>query len=258
MIDGGWSVRARAELVRALVAKEFKARYKSAALGSLWAVINPLVLMAVLSVVFGRLVPMEPGRYPLFLLAGLVPWSFFSSAVRGGAAAVIENANLVRKVAFPRVLLPLAATVASLLHFSIALGLLVVIAALVRGELTAPFIALPLVIALQLTFVAGCAMALSVAEARWRDVRYVIDAALLVGFYATPVIYPLAAAPAGLQKVLACNPVAVHLALYRAALVDGAWPPGWQVGAAVGTSAAALLVGGYLFGRAEPVLADLA
>jgi ABC-type polysaccharide/polyol phosphate export permease len=260
--------RAR-ELLADLIWKDIRIRYRYAVMGFLWAVLEPLIMMAVLTFVFSLVFRMkvealgiESGRqYAVFVLSGLIPWQFFSTAVSRAARSLVDNRNLVNKVHFPREVIPLSAIGVAFVNFLIGSVLLLGVFALLMGRLPGANAAWVLaVFPIQLALVVGLALFFSAANAFFRDVAYMVDAALLFGFYATPVFY----APSlvsehvseSLLRVYMLNPLAGLFSAYRDALfldhapsVEQLWPP-----AAI--SAAVLAVGVVFFRKRAAVLAD--
>lgn len=225
-----WKFRA---LLGTLISRELKARYRGSALGFLWSLLNPLLLLTVYAVVFGLVLTPPRGEdvkpYAVFLVSGLFPWIWFSTSVLEGAAAITQNSGLVRKAVFPAELLPMVAVGSHLVHFFLALP--IVAAALIVGRgLGFPVggwgvLAVPFVIALQLPFVAGLALGLSALTVHFKDVRDILANLLTLTFFATPIIYPLSAVPVpAIQTVLRCNPVTPFALAYQEALFAGRFP----------------------------------
>ena len=253
-----WGAR---ELVRALAERDLRARYKQAVLGFAWAVMTPLALCAIFTLVFHRAVRIETGDvpYPLFAYVGLIVWQFFSNTMNQGALSLANNLSLLNKVYCPREVFPLAtmlvATVDMLIGTAV-LGLLFLVL------WTAPAVTLLWVLPLlgiQFAFTYGVALVLSVAVVYLRDVRHLLPIITQMGVFATPVAYPLAQIPQRLQEVyVAVNPLGAVIEGYRRALLYGDAPDATLTVIAAGASLV-FLAGGYLlFKKLETGIADVA
>jgi ABC-2 type transport system permease protein len=209
------------ELLLNLVRLELKAKYKASALGFAWSLLNPLMYLVVFYVAFDVILGAGIPRYPLYLLAGLVVWNFFTAAVTSGTGSVVAGSGLVKKVWFPREILPLASVGAALVHFFLQLLVLVVALALVRhpvGWAELPLLPLALV---DLTLLAaGLVLLLSAANVYLRDMSHFVELALMAWFWVTPIVYPftqLANAVHGHTAIALINPVTpIVLAFQRA------------------------------------------
>lgn len=232
------------ELLVNLTMREVRGKYKRTALGHGWSLINPLATIAIYSVVFGLLlrIEAEPGHpsgvdvFALFLTCGLLPWGFFSNAVTSGMGALINNANLVQKVYFPRELLVLAVVLSWDVSFLIEMGVLAV-ALTIAGATVLPWLPMALLLMVLLTlFAVGLALALSVANSYFRDTQHLIGIAFQLWFYLTPIVYPisyvhdaesrLAANGVDLPIVQAyeLNPLYRFVTMFRSLLYDNRGP----------------------------------
>ena len=184
-----WTFRG---LIYSLTLKEIKARYKHSVLGFLWSLLNPLGMMLVFTFVFGYLMRNgEIEKFPLFLLCGLLPWNYFTSSVMSGIHSVVGNGNLVKKVYFPREVLPIAYVLSNLVNFLLAF-LLLFIALVVFNAKFSPWLwLLPVVVLMQTCFVVGLSLILSTLQVFYRDTGMVMDVALLAWFFVTPVFYSI-------------------------------------------------------------------
>ena len=178
-------------LLRNLILRDLKVRYKNSILGVLWSLLNPLLMMVVFSLVFGVLSPNGPRQYPVFFLVGLLPWNFFSGALLSGTASITSNNHLVKKVYFPREILPIAAVFSNLVNFFIALIVLVVfLYAAGLGVTMHAWWLIPLII-IQLIFTLGLGLLLSSLHVFYRDIMMILDVVMLAWFFLTPIMYPL-------------------------------------------------------------------
>ena len=217
------SERARdlAGLTWVLSRKNFQIRYKRAVLGIVWAVLQPAFQAAVLTVVFVEFFDASQGieHFPLYVLSGLLPWAFFAQSLSAGTTSVVDNGPLVKKVALPLLVFPLSSIGGTALAFAAALPVLLV-AGLVVGSLGPELLLLPVAVLLQLLVATGVATLTASLYPAFRDVRYLVESALVVGLYLTPVIYDPARAGSTVEALLRLNPLTGVLSLYRAAFLD--------------------------------------
>jgi lipopolysaccharide transport system permease protein len=251
-----WAYR---ELLYFLVWRDLKVRYKQTALGVAWAVIQPVVMVVLFTIVFTKLATVasngEP--YAVFVLSGLVVWNYFSSAVGSGGGALVANANLITKVYFPRVLAPVAALLVPFVDLLISLGVLAAVmgwygvAPSSRAPLVVPFLLLAFVVAL------STSLWLSALNVRYRDVRYALPFLVQVWLYATPVIYPASSVHGRWSWLLGVNPVSSAVTGFRWALLGTPAPKaGLLLASCIGTLV--LAVGGFAyFSRVERRFADI-
>jgi ABC-2 type transport system permease protein len=209
------------ELLLNLVRLELKAKYKASALGFAWSLVNPLMYLVVFYVAFDIILGAGIPRYPLYLLAGLLVWNFFTAAVTSGTGSVVAGSGLVKKVWFPREILPLASVGAALVHFFLQTLVLVVALAAVRHPVGwAELPLLPLALVDLILLAAGLALLLSAANVYLRDMTHFVELALMAWFWITPIVYPftqLASALHGRTAIALLNPVTpIVLAFQRA------------------------------------------
>ncbi|MFF4651573.1 ABC transporter permease [Streptomyces sp. NPDC001380] len=253
-----WASR---ELVRALAERDLRARYKQAVLGFAWAVLTPLALCAIFTLVFHRAVRIDTGTapYALFAYVGLIVWQFFSNTMNQGALSLANNLSLLNKVYCPREVFPLATMLVAAVDMLIGVGVLGVmfLAFWTAPAATAAWV-LPL-LAVQFAFTYGVALVLSVAVVYLRDVRHLLPIITQMGVFATPVAYPLAKIPHRLQELyVALNPLGAVIEGYRRALLYGDAPDA-RLTLVAAASSVVFLVGGYLiFKKLETGIADVA
>ena len=261
------------ELVGNLTLREVRGKYKRTALGQLWSLLNPLATMVIFTVVFGVLLRVEvpPGSpsgidvFALWLMCGLIPWTFMSNAVTGGMSALVANANLVTKVYFRREVL----VAANVFSWDVTFGIefLVLSAALLAfGAMVLPWLPLVIVFGLVLTaFGLGLALMLAVANVYFRDTQHFLSIFMQFWFYATPIVYPATLVPDStkllgvripLRTLYELNPMEHFVAVFRALLYDNRFPELGDVIFTVGAATVALLAGWTIFRRYEPRLAE--
>lgn len=251
-----WEFR---ELVLFFIWRDIKVRYKQTALGAAWALLQPLCTMVIFSVIFGRLakMPSDSLPYPLFALAGLVPWMFFVNGLTHGANSLVENEKLLKKVFFPRMAMPLASVLAGLMDLAIAATMLFVVM-LYFGILPgANVVFLPFFVVLAATAAVGASLWLSALNVQFRDVRYVVPFLAQIWMFASPIVYPSSLLSEGWQKVFALNPMVGVVEGFRWSLLGT--QPRWGVFAvSMLVSVVLLISGAFYFRRVERNFADVA
>lgn len=261
------------ELMVNLTLRELRGKYKRSILGWTWSLFNPLVTMAIFTVVFlvflrVRIPPGDPSGmnvFAFYLLCGLLPWNFLANGMNGGMTALINNATLIQKVYFPREIL-VAANVASwLVSLLIELAVFAV-ALLIAGNMVLPWLpAVVVLVAVQAVFVVGLGLLLSVLNVYFRDVQHLMAILLQLWFYSTPIVYPLTVVPTTvelfgfdlpLRAIYEVNPMVGFVEAYRDLLYDLRVPAVGDIAYLLAVSVAALGVGLVVFNRLEPKLAE--
>jgi ABC-type polysaccharide/polyol phosphate export permease len=245
------------DLLRNLVARDLRVKYKGSTLGFAWSLLHPLVMAAVYTVAFRYILAVRIERFPLFLLSGLLPWMFFAGALTQATGSIADHGTLVRKVAFPRVVLPLGAIAAQFVQFLLMFIAVVPVAVLFGTGLSPALLALGPVLALQLAFTAGIALLTATAYVYFRDARHLLDVLLQIWFWLTPVVYSAALVPPPLDQFFALNPMAAFVTSYQRIVLDAAWPTPAAALAMLGASLASVLVGLVVFSRHQRRFAEL-
>ncbi|MEA2265333.1 MAG: lipopolysaccharide transport system permease protein [Solirubrobacteraceae bacterium] len=250
-------------LFEQMVRRELRQKYKGSALGVLWYLVNPLVLMGAYTIMFTYVLKngFHLRDYALFVLVGIVVWTFFQQALLGAATSLLDQGALVRKALFPRQTIPATVVTVQLATFCTILLLILPIVLVVHGSLTGWLVLLPAYVVLLFLFTLGLGLGAAVLHAHFRDVAPILGAALLPWFFITPIFYPSTGFPgAARHHVLAAvlrwgNPVAPFVEAIRAVTYGGVWP-GWDVSAYVLVASGLALAGGtLLFRRLEGELA---
>jgi len=197
------------ELIWVMVLRDIKVRYKQTVLGVAWAVLQPLTLIAIFSIIFGKLakVPSDGFPYPIFAFSGLLAWNFFSSAINSSGMSLISSSNLVSKVYFPRIIIPIAAIGVSFVDFLISSILLMLMMLLYSQEFTFKIFLLPFFFSGLFILSIGFGSWLASVTVVYRDFRYVITYLLQIWMYLTPVLYPISFVPENWRWVLYLNPI---------------------------------------------------
>lgn len=250
-----WSYR---DLLYILTMRDIKVRYKQTVLGVAWAVIQPLFTMIIFTIFFGGLAGISSDNvpYPLFALAGLIPWTFFSNAVANSGNSLVGNANLITKVYFPRMVIPIASVAAGLIDLIISFGLLILMLIYYRISFSVNFLMLPLIVALTSLLAVGTGTWLSALNVKYRDIRYVIPFLIQIGMFASAVIYPVSNVPDKWRWLLLLNPVAGYIEAFRSACFGTGF--NWlHIGTAALMTIGILVFSTYTFRKMERSFADL-
>ena len=250
-----WAYR---ELLFFLTWRDVKVRYKQTALGAAWAILQPLFMMLIFTLFFGRLAGVGSSRipYPLFALAGLVPWTFFSNAITTSGNSLVGSSNLITKVYFPRLLVPAAAMLAGLVDFALAFAMFVVLMAYYRVVPTVQILFLPVLILLTALFALGVGTWMSALNVKYRDVRFALPFLTQLWLFVSSVIMPSSALGPKWQRLLLLNPMSGIIEGYRSSLFG--LPFDWTaLGIAALLTVVVLLYAFYSFARVERSFADI-
>ena len=247
------------ELLYFLVLRSLKLRYKQTVLGAAWAVLQPLLTMAVFTVVFGRLARLDSDGlpYPVFALAALVPWTYFANALAQASNSLVEQHQLLTKVYFPRLLLPLAAVIAGLVDLAISFIVLLVVLAWYGITPTVQLVAVPAFALLAAASALAPALWLAALNVRYRDVRHVIPFLVQIWLFATPVVYSSTLVPERWRPLYALNPMGSVVDGFRWMIAPVGHAPGRELALAFASVAILLTAGLYFFRRMERSFADV-
>lgn len=251
-----WSYR---ELLYFFTWRDIKVRYKQTLIGILWAVIQPFLTMVVFSLFFGKLanIPSEGIPYPLFVYAGLLPWTYFSESLSRSSQSVVQNANLVRRVYFPRLITPVSASASALVDFFISFVILLLLMIYYKFLPTREIVFFPFLVLLTFLCSVGLGFWLSALNVAYRDVRYVVPFFIRLGMFLTPVIYPVSIVPKRLSWILYLNPMGGLIESYRASVLGYKSIPALGLSLSVLTTLLFFVSGVYFFRRMERNFADV-
>lgn len=237
------------ELLRNLVIKDIKVRYKRSVLGFLWVMLNPLLMMLVLNIVFSGLFKVSTPNYTAYLISGIILWSFFSQSTSTSLVSFMGNSNLIKKIYLPKAIFPLSIVLSALIHFTFSLIPLFIIF-LVTGTRLSPHIyLLPFILILVFLFSYGISLIISTLTVFFHDTKYIYDVLLMAWMYSTPVFYPESIIPDKFRFILQINPLYYFLDLFRSALYTGIQPDSQKLFYGLCFSVFAVSAGWFLYNK---------
>ena len=251
-----WKYR---ELFYFLTKRDIQVRYKQTVLGGLWAIIQPVFTMVVFTLFFGRLakIPSDGIPYPIFVYAGLLPWTYFANALSASGNSLVGSANLITKVYFPRLIIPASSSLAGLLDFFIAMLVLVAMMIYYHFVPGVGILLFPILVGLTFLCAVGVGLWLSALNVQYRDIRYVIPFIIQLWMFVSPVIYPVSMVKEKYQWLMALNPMGGVINAYRASIL-GHLPIDWFLfGISTSIIFALFISGLYYFRRMEKTFADV-
>ena len=241
--------RRYAWLLLELVVRDLRLRYRGTYVGFLWTLLNPVIYMAIYTFVFGFMLHVGTERYPAYLLSGLVPWTWFMSAVTQGVTAIQDGRMYVGKTVFPTEALVAVPVLSNMINFVLSLPLLLIVAAIFRVHLGWSLSLLPVVVAIQYVLTYGFLLLLSTYNVFFRDIQQLIGLFLTLVFFINPIFYTLAQVPDALRPYLLADPLTPIIIAYQAIFLHGTWPAVVPLAYAALFSIALYLVGKVVFNR---------
>jgi lipopolysaccharide transport system permease protein len=247
------------ELLLTWTMRDFKVRYSQSILGAAWAILQPLSLMVVYSVIFSVFirVPTDGIPYPVFAYTALLPWTFFANSLNLAIPSLVSNMNLVSKIYFPREILPLSTILVGFVDFLIASSVFVLMLLFYRVAVGSVILLVPLVLLIQVILTLGISLLASAINVFYRDVRFVIPLALQIWMYLSPIIYPVNLVPERFRLLYFLNPMAVLIDTYRRTILFNQMPDWPYLGLAALVSVSLTVVAYRYFKRAEREFADV-
>lgn len=244
------------EMIFMMVRRDLRGRYQASVLGFLWTFINPLLQFVVYAVIFSVVLPNDIDKYYLFLFVAFIPWFFLSTSIPVGSQCIISQTNLVQKIYFPRIVLPISITLTGFVNM--LLSELVVFAVLILSGvgLSKHILALPIVMVIQLMFVLGIVLILSALTVYFRDLAHIMDIVVMAWFYMTPIVYAPDMIADRFPIVLALNPMAGIISSYRDILYYQRWPQFSSLTLAVLFGVATMIFGTIIFQRLQRGFAE--
>jgi len=250
-----WAYR---ELIVSFTLRDIKLRYKQTGLGIAWAVLQPVLTMAIFTVIFGGFakIPSDGVPYPLFVLSALLPWTLFAEGLTRSTASMVSNANIMTKVYFPRLIMPLSSIISPLVDFVVSFIILIAMMVYFGFMPTINIVFLPLFLLLALATSLGVGLWLSALNVKYRDFQYTVPFLIQIGMYASPVVYASSLIPTALRTWYGLNPMTGVIEGFRWALL-GTGAPGTMVLVSVGMVIVLLVSGMFYFRRMEQYYADI-
>jgi len=255
-----WAYR---ELLYFLVWRDVKVRYKQTALGVAWIILQPLISMVIFTVLFGYLLKVPSGGvpYPVFVYTGLLPWNYFANSLNRSSTSIVNNSNLITKVYFPRMVIPLSGILGGLVDFSISFLILLGLMVVYKIYPTSNVIMLPAFMLLAMGTSLGFGLWLSALNVRYRDINHLVPFIIQIWMYITPVIYPVTIIPEQLRFILALNPMTGVVEGFRWALLGeqlvDAQPPSTLFFVSILITLIVLVSGAIFFRHTENTFADI-
>lgn len=232
-----------------LVLKDFRVRYRNMSLGVFWSVLNPLIMMLIMTFVFTKIFKNNIPKFPVFLLCGLIPFNFFAQAWSAGTNSLIESAGLVKRVPIPREVVPISSVLSTCLHLLIQIGILLTFTLAYGYGVNRNWLWLPLVWGFEVLFVLGLVLACSAIDVYLRDMRYVVESTTLVLFYLVPIFYDINLVPLEYRELYLWNPVTALVVALRRILIEGV-APGGSLMRNLSIASIFALAGGWMIFRA--------
>jgi len=246
------------ELLRSLVARDLKLKYRGSALGFLWSLLNPLVMLVVYTVAFTVFLQRGGEQFVFLLLLGLLGWTFFATSMAAATGSLVDNAALTKSLYFPRAILPLASVFFNLAQFLLTASVFLPLLMIYYGIMPSwALLTFPVLLALQALCVSGLALTLAALTALFRDVRHLVEVGLGILFWMTPIVYTLGDIPPRVANVIAYTPVSPFIRGYQAIVIHQSVPPAEVWVAAVVYAVVCMALGARVFARIERRLGEL-
>ena len=246
------------ELLQKLVVRNLKVKYQRSILGFLWTLIQPVIMILIIISVFTYVVRIQIEDYWAFLVSGFFVWNFIQQCINAGSYVIMEHANMIRSVALPKVLLIVSAVLSRLIEFLLELLIVLVILLLVHHKgVPVGFLAVPVLIVLQVLLALGLALLISIPAVFYHDIQHALPLVLMALFYMSPVFYPITMVPYSFQSVYLFNPIAQILDLYHIALYQGDFPSALALSRTILTSILTVMAGYFIFNRYQSVIAEI-
>ncbi|HSW35615.1 MAG TPA: ABC transporter permease [Candidatus Limnocylindrales bacterium] len=212
------------EMLKNLVSKDLRSRYKGSILGFFWTFLNPLFMLIVYNLVFSYIMRIQMENFTMFLFVGLLSWSFISTSIIMGTSSLVDNGALLKKIYFPRVVLPLSIVITNLINYLLSLVILIPALLFFGVDLTLAVIALPVLLLVKAMFVASLVFLVAIANVFFRDLQHIVGIITMAWFFLTPVLYPIEQVPPQLRVFIYLNPATHIIESFRDIFFHGRWP----------------------------------
>ncbi|MEX1029323.1 MAG: ABC transporter permease [Paenibacillaceae bacterium] len=244
------------EMLVSIVRRDLRSRYKGSILGFLWTFVNPLMQLIVYSIVFPYILKMDQENYPMFLFIALLPWIFFVSSLQGTTTSIVAGGNLVKKIYFPRIILPLAVVCTNLMNY--IYGLVIIFSALLLTgvDLTLNVFWLPLILLIELIFILGLGLIFSALYVKFRDLEHIVGNVTFILLYLTPIVFPITIFPEKMAEVLGYNPMVPIINSFRDILLNGKQPEWGSLSYSMIVGVCVMVVGVIVFKKCEKTFAE--
>jgi len=243
-------------LLKNLILKDFRVRYRNMSLGMFWSLLNPLVMIGVWYFVFTKIFTNPIHHFGVFILCGIIPFNFFALAWSSSTTSVVDSAGLIKRIAVPREVIPIASVFSNCLHVVIQVGLLLVFVLTTGVGVNVYWLFLPVIWALELVFICGCALLFSALNVYVRDTRYFVDSANLVLFWLVPIFYPFSQVPMRFKELYQYNPIAALVLAMRDIVIESRAPSAVLMTKLTLVSFLALGIGFWGFRKLKPRFYD--
>ena len=244
------------ELLKTNVKKDIRGKYKASFLGVLWSFINPLLSVIVYAIVFHYIMRFNIDHYLIYLIAGIIPWTFFTSAINTGMNSILFNADIIKKVYFPRLILPISSVTSCLVNFLISCIIILLFVVFSGVGISIYLVFLPIVVIIQYVLCLGIAFILSAIEIYVKDVEHIINFFISMLFYVTPILYTPDYVPSNMKFILKLNPMAYIIDAYHSVFYYKSMPNLFELGMVFVFSLLVLLIGYHIFQKLQRKFAE--
>lgn len=243
-------------LVEVLVLRELKARYRGTLLGLLWSFINPLALVVIYTVVFSIYLKSSQKNFPVFLLAGLLPWNFFVAGLNEGTSSILSSSGIIKKVYLPSEVFPLVSVLSNAIHYLLSIPVLVAVILALGNPIGPAWAYFPVILALQIVFTYGVVLITSAVAVAYRDLLHILPNVIMVGFFLTPIFYPPTTVPERFRFLLTINPMSDFVMLHHSIFYEAVAPNTVTLARAALFAVATLAAGLTVFDRRREYFAE--
>ncbi len=244
------------ELFKNLTIKELKLKYKNSMIGFFWSFLNPLMMLVVYTFAFKYVMKITVPNFTVFVLSGLLPWTFFQGSIQGSTNSIVSNGALIKKVYFPREIVPLSQIMSNFVNFLITLLVLFLSLFIFKIKIGVSLIFLPIILLLMLSITIGISLALASLNVLYRDVSHFIEIIFMAWFYITPIVYPIDLIPKQYEKFILLNPMTLVIQSIREIIMNNSIPPYSYTIGLVLYSVIFIFIGQYIFGKIEKSFAE--